>query len=279
MKLLVPAVVLALGVLTPACAGAHEFWLAPSSYRAARGDTLRATAFVGTGFRGGLKPYAATRAVTWVARGSRLVDLKPESVNGDDVFGRWVPDDDGGVLFAYESNFVPIELPAEEFDAYLELEGLDGPRAERAKLGALAGDGRERYERCPKAWVAGRDPKRVTAAVGLSLELVPATDPSLPGPLKLRLLFRGEPLPGTRVRAWNHKLASGWSPVGGASRDSVGPVAHTRTDAHGVATLVLPGSGEWMLSAVHMEPSRDPRHADWESYWASLTFARAERKR
>src|SRR5437870_527555 len=203
MKLLVPAVVLALGVLTPACAGAHEFWLAPSSYRAARGDTLRATAFVGTGFRGGLKPYAATRAVTWVARGSRLVDLKPESVNGDDVFGRWVPDDDGGVLFAYESNFVPIELPAEEFDAYLELEGLDGPRAERAKLGALAGDGRERYERCPKAWVAGRDSRRVTAAVGLSLELVPATDPSLPGPLKLRLLFRGEPLPGTLVRAWN----------------------------------------------------------------------------
>ena len=255
-------------------------WLVlATSFRAAAGDTVRATAFVGTGFRGELKPYATTRAVTWVARASKLVDLRPASTNGDEVFGRWVPGDGGGVVFAYESNFVSIELPAEEFDRYLELEGLDGPRAARAKLGTTAGDGRERYERCPKSWVRGRDPKRVTTPVGLSIELVPRKDPSLPGPLELQLLFQGEPLAGALVRAWNQPLASGGSPRDGAARDSVGPLAQARTNSHGIATLMLPRAGEWMVSAVHMEPSRDPRHADWESYWASLTFERLERKR
>jgi len=29
-----------------------------------------------------------------------------------------------------------------------------------------------------------------------------------------------------------------------------------------------------MISVVHMIPSSDPSAADWESTWASLTFAR-----
>src|SRR5687768_12764988 len=33
-------------------AGAHEFWLAPSRYRAATSDSVVLGAFVGTGFRG-----------------------------------------------------------------------------------------------------------------------------------------------------------------------------------------------------------------------------------
>jgi hypothetical protein len=33
-------------------------------------------------------------------------------------------------------------------------------------------------------------------------------------------------------------------------------------------------SGEWLVSLVDMVPSAEPSEADWESTWASLTFAR-----
>ena len=255
-------------------ARAHEFWLAPSSYHAAAGDSIQLRVYVGTGFRGELKPYATTRTIAWAAKTSRMEDLRPTTSNADEVFGRWRAGDGGGAMAAYESNFVTIELPGDEFDAYLKLEGLDGPLAARARLGAAAGPGRERYARCPKTWIAGTDPKRVTTAVGQTLELVPAADPTHPGPLTVRVLFRGAPLGGALVRAWNQRLQAGWSPQDGAARDSVGPVAAARTNARGIATLPIGATGEWLVSTVTMEPSTDPRSADWQSFWASLTFAR-----
>ena len=268
-------IALALAALTAAPAHAHEYWLAPSTYHATAGEHVQVTAYVGTGFRGELKPFAATRALRFIARGATLEDLRKTSVNGDDVFGRWTATDDGGATIAYESNFVEIELAAPEFDRYLELEGLDAVRKER---GNTKQSGRERYARCPKTWIAGRDAKRATTPAGLTLELVPRADPSAAGPLDLDLLYRGKPLAGALVRAWSHPLAAAMRPTEGATRDSVGPVIEGRTDAAGHVRLVLPRGGEWLVSAVHMVPSRDPRSSDWESFWASLTFARPARR-
>ncbi len=262
----------------PVPARAHEFWLAPSTYRAATGETVKLTIFVGTGFRGEIKPYAAPRAVRFVASAARVQDLRATSVNGDDVFGRWVAADDGGAMIAYESNFVEIELGAPEFERYLALEGLDHVRKERAKTGLTKEPGRERYARCPKTWIAGKDSKRATTPTGLTLELVPRTDPAAAGPLDLDLLYHGKPLSGALVRAWNQPLATGMRPADGATRDSVGPVVEGRTDTAGHVRLVLPRGGEWLVSAVHMVPSRDPRASDWESFWASLTFARPAKR-
>ena len=59
MKRSIALAVLALAALPAPPAHAHEFWLAPSTYHAAAGDTVRVTAYVGTGFRGELKPFAA----------------------------------------------------------------------------------------------------------------------------------------------------------------------------------------------------------------------------
>ena len=277
LKRLPPLLVgLLAGVASAVPASAHEYWLAPSAYRAHAGDTVRVAAWVGTGFRGELKPYAPTRAVSLVARQAVSEDLRPTSVNGDDVFGRFVLRDAGGAVVAYESNFVPIELDAIAFDQYLELEGLDGPLAYRERLGPREGPGRERYARCPKTWIAGSDPKRLMAPIGLTIELVPLADPTRPGPVSLLLLYRGKPLAGALVRAWRQPLAKDGAPFDGATRDSVGPAAQERTDKDGVATFALDQAGEWMVSAVHMVPCPDHSAADWQSMWASLTFARIE---
>ena len=267
------ALALLTALVSASPAAAHEFWLSPSTYRPVAGDLVSVSMVVGTGFRGEVKPYATPRTVRFVLRGAREIDMSGLPTNGDPVSARFRVAGGDGQLLAYESNFSSIELPARDFDAYLKLEGLDAPLSARSRLGAAEGPGRERYARCPKAWVGSGQGARATAPVGLTMEIVPLADPALGPSLPVRVLFRGRPLPGALVRAWNRPLA-GVGPADPASRDSLGPVARVRTDARGEARLNASRGGEWMVSAVHMEPSSDPAAADWQSWWASLTFAR-----
>jgi len=247
-------------------ARAHEFWLSPSSYRPAAGDEVSISMLVGTGFRGEVKPYAVPRSVRFVLRGRRESDLRGLAANGDPVSARFHAGDGDGQLVAYESNFTSIELPAAEFDRYLALEGLSGPVAARR---CATKPGRERYARCSKTWIGAGHAERATAPVGLTLEILPLADPSTSARLPVRVLLRGKPLAGALVRAWNQPLAA---------RDSVGPAAEKRTNAHGEVMLDAGRGGEWLVSAVHMEPSTDKQTADWQSFWASLTFARDARR-
>ena len=257
----------------PRAAGAHEFWLSPSSYRQTKGDTLEIAAFVGTGFRGEGSPYAATRTRSFELLGAKRLDLTSATVNGELVYARFIGADTRGALVAYESGFTPLTLPAPDFDRYLELEGLALPRAARAGLGARAGEGRERYARCAKTWIGGTDRARALRAAGLTLEVVPLDAPSAGRPLRVRVLFRGKPLAGALVRAWCAPLGHGWAPRDEAARDSVGPRTQARSGREGLATIPISGMGEWLIGVVHMVPCREREAADWESYWASLTFA------
>jgi uncharacterized GH25 family protein len=266
-------------VLAAGPAQAHEFWITPSTYQASTGDTVALAAYVGTGFRGERKPYAAPRALTLSVVADRERDLRVAAVHGALDFGRFLMPDPGGALVAYRSDFAFIELNGAEFDRYLVAEGLDAARARRRRSGRMDSPARERYARCPKTWIAGRDSQRALKVMGLPLEVVPLRDPAVGPQLPLRVLYRGRPLPGALVRAWRQPLAAEARPTDAAARDSVGVAAEARTDRRGVVTLSLPGSGEWLVSTVHMVASADPREADWESFWASLTFARGDRSR
>jgi uncharacterized GH25 family protein len=108
--------------------------------------------------------------------------------------------------------------------------------------------------------------------VGLPAEIVPLTDPLASEIFRVRVLFRGEPVAGALLNAWRRQLDRADAPRH-PPREPVPAVAQARTDSGGVAALLLHGRGEWLVSAVHMVPSSDAG-ADWESYWASLTFAR-----
>ncbi len=248
---------------------AHEFWLAARPPRAAAGDTVEVRAFVGTGFRGELKPYATARTIHLQLRTGRTIDLAPGARNGDLAFAHFITPDTGGALVAYESNFAFIELAAPSFDRYLKTEGLDAAAAARTTAGA-ANPGRERYARCAKVWIAGTDAKRVIEPMGQTIEIVPLADPATTTPFRCRVLYEGKPLAGALVRAWRNPQPE----RGGAERDSVPPGAETRSAADGSATLALEAAGEWLVNAVHMIPSTDPAQADWQSYWGSLAFVR-----
>lgn len=258
---------------------AHESWMAPSTYRATSRDTITVRAYVGEGFRGDLRPYSTRRTLRFTTQGARRVDLTRQVTDGELRWALFMPDDDGGQMLAYESDFALIRLDAERFDAYLEAEGLDAPLAARRRRGAAAGDGRERYARCFKAWVAGSDARRATRPQGLPLEIVPLSDPSAAGPLRVRVLHEGRVLAHALVRAWNRPLRSGMVPTEAAARDSVGLALQVRTGADGTATLQMDRDGEWLVNVVHMFPSRTPRDADWQSLWSSLSFARSSSRR
>jgi hypothetical protein len=283
-------------VMTSAPAGAHEYWLAADRYTARRGDPVSISAWVGTGFRGEPKLYAASRTAQLDVQSDRRIDLSPLAAEADSHFCRVSAPDDSGMVVAFVSNFSVIELEAPRFEAYLNMEGLEEIVRIRHQRGESNKPGKERYRRCAKAWITGpaspgtgaadrmnrpdahRGPTRRFASragttFGLPLEIVPLGDPTGAGPVTVRLLFEGHPKSGALVRAWRAPLGAGGGAFRTAERDSTGPVVEVRTDPRGEARLDIAGAGEWLVSAVVMIPSRKVT-SDWESCWASLTFGR-----
>ncbi len=255
-------------VLFPSPGAAHEYWLTPSAHRARSGDVVTIGAWNGESFAGEPQRYGSSRVVSFRLHAAREVDLTRAARDGDTVFARFAAPDDSGAVVSLVTTFSSITLPADRFDAYLESDGLDGPRAARAKLGDAAGPGRERFRRCCKTWIAGVSSKRITRDLGLPMEITPLADPAKAKVLRLRVTFEGRPLAGALVNAW-------WRPARAASGDLpvVGPLHSVRSGPDGTLELPLTRSGEWLVSAVHMVPSRT-EGADWESSWASLTFER-----
>jgi hypothetical protein len=242
-------------------AGAHDFWIEPSSYRPEPGSVVRVHLRVGQQFEGDLLP----RQDDLIDRFEVETPSKRNpvgGVDGVDPAGFASIDETGTHVLIYQSHGSTVELPADRFETYLKAEGLERVIALRAAQGGSDTVGRERFIRCAKSLLlAGGTSRQLPSPSGLTLELVPRFDPSrirAGDPLPVTLLFRGRPLAGALVSV----LAKG---------DPLHPTA-ARTDAHGEATLPFRGKGPYLVKAVWMEAARPGGDVDWESWWASLDF-------
>ena len=260
-------------------AAAHEFWLWPSSYQAQGGREIQIAAATGEGFGGKPMPFARERTVSFELLAARRLDLTVVAGEGDSVFARFVAPDDSGAVVAYVSQPAPITVPAAKFETYLADDGLDQARAARAAAGQSGLPGRERFRRCAKTWIAGTGRAGADASVarllspaGLPAEIVALSDPLASDTLRVALWAGGQPVPGALVHAWRQPLAGAWQPERAGARSEVDPAAALRTNERGEVAIPMAG-GEWIVSAVLMAPATEP-DADWESTWASLTFAR-----
>jgi len=169
----------------------------------------------------------------------------------------------GLMIIGYHSHPSPVTLPAEKFTSYLKQEGLDSIVAARVRAGTSAREGREIFSRSAKSLVrsgtlaAGSGDR----TLGFPIELVAERNPyelRQGSALPVRLTFRGTPLAEALVVAYNqrtpyHKLS-------------------VRSDRDGRAVFTLDEPGVWLVKAVHMVPAPAGSDADWESFWASLTF-------
>src|SRR5262249_4281932 len=156
------------------------------------------------------------------------------------------------------------ELPAEKFEDYLRMEGLDRIIDVRAARGERAKPGRERFYRFAKALLAGKTPSAAaTQPLGFSYEIVPDSDPTVPSAaFRARVLHGGKPLANALVVAMPHS-------------DPSARVA-ARSDSRGGFSFVPPRAGVWLIKSVHMVRASFFSDADWESLWASLVFEAPE---
>lgn len=261
--------ILATALLLSSAATAHEYWLLPDRFAAAPGEPVAIAHRVGTGWPGETLPRDPARVVRFGlvdARGERPI----EGDAGADPAGSIALRRPGVALAVYRSRTSSVRLEPALFESYLRDEGLDRIVAYRAEHGASQQPGLEIFSRNAKAMIVGTGATRAGDAqvwrrpVGLTLELVPESDPrrpSIEGPFTVRLLFRGKPLQGALVKAF---------PKDGNERRLA-----ARTDAQGRARFALAEPGVWLINAVHMIDAPAASGARWESLWSSLTFERS----
>lgn len=249
-------------MLGAAAANAHEFWVEPAAFKLARGGPVGIRLCVGDGFEGWSLARNAARVEAFVAAGP--AGLQPVvGLDGADPAGIVRLTAPGGYVIAYRSNRAYTELPAVEFDRYLQDKGLERIIALRERRQAGPRGVREAYSRYAKALVrmgAGVDAV-IDRPMGLRLELLaePGLINSQPGNSRtFQLLYESKPLAGVQIAAGR---------PGTADADQI-----ARTGTDGRVSFRLRAAGQWRIAAVHMiEPSRGIA-ADWESLWASLTF-------
>ncbi|MBI4421717.1 MAG: DUF4198 domain-containing protein [Gemmatimonadetes bacterium] len=157
-----------------------------------------------------------------------------------------------------------IELRAEDFNAYLEEDGLPDVLEARRRDGELGKGARERYSKHVKAvFQVGQERSDAFGRVlGYPAEIVPLDNPytiARGAPLHVRCLVDGHPI-GNQTVLW-----------GGEKDGHAFAQRGTRTDAGGVAEVTFDAAGRWYVKFIHMVRATEAG-LDYESKWATLTL-------
>ena len=160
-----------------------------------------------------------------------------------------------------------IHLEAKEFNQYLEEDGIPDVLAERKKKNQLDRGATERYSKHIKAVVQAGSKRTgdFSAVLGYPAELIPLDNPytlHAGSTLRVRAMVDGKSVANQLV------VAGGRNSRGGRFTER-----RVRTDASGVARIRLPNSGQWYVKFIHMTPYSGTEKLDYESKWATLTFA------
>jgi hypothetical protein len=245
---------------------AHDFWMRPSAFAVVPGEAIDVRLYVGDGAdidELGRNPALVERFES-VAGGVRRTIGGPP---GGAPAGRARLDAPGVAVLVYQSRHSFVELPGDKFESYLDDEGLEEISFERQRRGESLAPSRESYARYCKSLVRVGEPLelRGDVEVGLPIELIAEGDPFAwhdGDTLAFRLVFEGAPLPGRLVKL--------------VHLDMPELRLFARTDMAGRAVFAPPRGGAWRAVAVHMLPATPDLEGDWESFWASLTFALKE---
>jgi uncharacterized GH25 family protein len=259
---------LLIAALTSAdAAAAHDFWVQPHDFVVAPGATVPMTIEVGHGPARQRWSAPLDRITTFAAisRGGRKdirSALRPAGGQSDADVGFSAA---GSYVIVLETTRAESNLPAIRFNDYIAAEGIVPALRARAKAGTTDTPGRELYSRRAKALIrvgeGGAPQPQITRPVGLTLEIVPAVDPTAPDfamTLPVTILYEGRPLAGAFVKLNNLDF-------------DARPVETHLTDGSGRATFKIPFKGSWQMNVVWTKPIADPR-ADFDTVFSSLTF-------
>jgi uncharacterized GH25 family protein len=252
-----------LALLAVSSLRAHDFWIEPSAFRPAIAQRIAVRLRVGQDFKGDPVPRDLNllKRFVLVGPGGETAVAGVPLTEPAGFLSIPLP---GLYTIAYTSNPEPVQLDARKFNDYLTQEGLETIRELRAQRGQSEAPDREIFSRCAKALVlagGGEAAPGWNRELGMRLELIPVDNPyMLPNSqiLPVRLLYDGKPLQGALVTAF--------------TKDRPATKISVRSDAKGRVALKIDRPGTWLVKAVHMIPASRESGADWESFWASLTF-------
>ena len=249
---------------------AHEYYLLPQDFTPEVGHAVGVEHRLGQKFNGNQMPWVTQ----WNIRSEFRQDESSKHVNGiegDRPALKLTPEKMQIATVIHQSNVDFLTFKTwEKFVNYTNKEGL-------AFAQQASNDGKkpkiylkEAYARYAKTLIT---PKGSTEGVdkptGLKIELIALKNPmslSATQTMPIQLLFDGKPLQGANLKVF----------VGIDTE-----IAHRIiTDANGKAEIPAEGVGPYLLNAIHMtEPQSKEAIAEkahWESFWASLTFKRAQ---
>ena len=174
-------------------------------------------------------------------------------------------DIEGLVLITMEHAFIHTEFPNEKFSEYLKHEGAEiktfHDHIERRS------SQRERYARTLKSLIRVGETAEddlYKRAIGQKLEILLLQNPYIMNPgdnLQVQILFEGKTLVDTLVTAFH------------GNGDQLVSTSTMHTDSKGIAEFTLDRAGFWLIRLVYVQPCEGCDDADWESYWASFSFA------
>lgn len=212
-------------------------------------------------------------------RDSAVHHRSPDSV--DTAILAFETGDPGTYLMAVSTAPRVFTLSADDFDAYLEHDGVTdilelrmergAAAAETTERGTPADPVTERYSKHVKALAQVGHARTATwgRELGYPVEFVPLANPYALGvgdELEVRFLRDGAPVANQLVYA-SYDGHHGHDDEGGHTE-----AVATRTDADGIATIPLSHAGKWYVRAIHMVERTDEPDVDFESNWATLTF-------
>ncbi len=185
-----------------------------------------------------------------------------------------------------------FEMSAEDFNSYLEHDGVLDMLQYRKDNNTINDPANERYSKHVKAiyQVGDQTSDDWATELGYPIEFVPLSNPyekHTGDQLQVKLLFGGQPLTNQLVYADYRPTAHGHSHGDeehshshdhddAHSHDEDEPHTHTsgqqlRTDDRGVVSVDLSADGIWYLRTIHLVHNTD-EGLTHESNWATLTF-------
>ena len=250
-----------------AVASAHDMFLKPTRYFAAENSEVRVRVLNGT-FTRSENSIARDRladASVITPRGRVTLDTTEWSVRGDTSTFHVHTRAAGTYVIGASTKPNIIALTADEFNLYLEDDGIPDVLEARRKAGELQTPARERYHKHVKTMVqVGDTPSDLYATpMGYPAEIVPVENPyamKQGGTLRVRTLVDGKPTANLLVQ------------YGGLTAGNEGiEQKSVRSDAQGIASIPLASAGTWYIKFISMSRIKSDS-ADYESKWATLTF-------
>ena len=247
---------------------AHDYWLSPSRFAIARGDTLIVNLLVGDQVDPAIeRPLQKEMTKSFnLITSNGTIDLLPEIPDSTlPVLTRKL-DIEGLALVTMERDFWNTKMTDEQFTRSLEHEEMHDIIELRKKIGRKEEE-HKRYDRSIKALIKVGDKmggELYKKVLGHKVELILLQNPfklKSGDSIEVQVLDRGKPLANKLVKALNgdgRKLLS---------------QQKAYTNENGIASFTVDEKGYWVIRLSHLWRCLECEDVDWENHYSTYTFS------